>query len=282
MILRTSECWLRGADGALVRFDNRAAGPVARGVCVTVHGMGEHLGKYAEWIAFALERGYHATGHDQRGHGRTPGRRGDFVFDDLVDDLARCVGVSADLYPGLPVFVLAHSLGGLVALAYAARGPHPMLAGMAVSGPLLSLAEPVPAWFGWGVRGLARVAPRMPLPRRSDPERLTRDPERVAAMREDALRHRRITPRALLQMETAMETVRRRPEEVDVPLLFLVARADTVVSGADALAFASFVASSDVTVEQYPGAYHELLNDLGRRHVFERVCRWFDERCGRS
>ncbi len=282
MILRTAECWLRGADGALVHYDNREAEPDAHGVCVTVHGMGEHMGKYAEWIEFAMGRGYHATGHDQRGHGRTPGRRGDFTFDDLVDDLGRCVGVSADLYPGLPVFVLAHSLGGLVALAYAGRRPHGALAGMAVSGPLLAFAERVPGWLDWGVRSLARVAPRMPLPRRSDPERLTRDPERIAAMRRDALRHRRITPRALLEVQGAMMRVRTTPEKVGVPLLFLVARADAVVSGADALAYASFVSSTDVTVEQYPGAYHELMNDLGRKAVFKRVCDWYDERCGRS
>ncbi|HZD78554.1 MAG TPA: alpha/beta fold hydrolase, partial [Actinomycetota bacterium] len=147
MILRTSECWLRGADGALLHFDNREAGPVGRGVCILVHGMGEHLGKYEEWIGYALERGYHATGYDQRGHGRTPGQRGDFVFDDLVDDLGRCVGVSADLYPGMPIFVLGHSLGALVALAYAGSGPHEALSGMALSGPLLAFAERVPIWL---------------------------------------------------------------------------------------------------------------------------------------
>ncbi|MGH7551037.1 MAG: lysophospholipase [Gemmatimonadota bacterium] len=280
MILKTSECWLRGADGALVRFDNRETAPGARGVVVTVHGMGEHLGKYAEWIAFAMGRGYHATGHDQRGHGRTPGQRGDFAFDDLVDDLERCVGVSADLYPGLPVFVLAHSLGGLVALAYAGRGSHEALAGMALSGPLLALAGRMPHWYGWGVRSLARVAPRMPLPRHSDPARLTRDPDRIEAMRRDGLRHRRITARALLEIGSAMERVRMTPELVEVPLLFLVARADAVVSGADALAYASFVSSSDVTALQFPGAYHELLNDLGRKAVYGRICGWFDGRCG--
>lgn len=281
MILRAQECWLRGADGALVHFETRRARD-GRGVCVTVHGMGEHLRKYGEWTGCVLQRGYHVSGHDQRGHGRTPGRRGDFDFEALVDDLGRCVGVSADLYPGLPVFVLAHSLGGLVALAYAGLSPHPALAGMALSAPLLAFAERVPPWVEWGVRTLGRVAPRMPVPRRSDPDRLTRDPERLAAMRGDALRHRRITPRAMLGTFTAMKEVRTTPEKVNVPLLFLVARADQVVSGADALAYASFVASRDVSVEQFPGAYHEILNDLGRKAVYERICRWFDDRCAPS
>jgi alpha-beta hydrolase superfamily lysophospholipase len=122
----------------------------------------------------------------------------------------------------------------------------------------------------------------MPVPRRSDPTRLTRDPERLAAMRGDELRHRRTTPRAMLGILTAMKEVRTAPEKVEVPLLFLVGRADQVVSGADALAYASFVASRDVSVEQLPGAYHEILNDLGRKAVYERICRWFDDRCGPS
>jgi alpha-beta hydrolase superfamily lysophospholipase len=79
-----------------------------------------------------------------------------------------------------------------------------------------------------------------------------------------------------------MKDVRTTPEKVDVPLLFLVARADRVVSGADALAYASFVASRDVSVEQLPGVYHEIMNDLGRKGVYEKICRWFDARCARS
>jgi alpha-beta hydrolase superfamily lysophospholipase len=173
-------------------------------------------------------------------------------------------------------------MGGLVALAYAGTSPHPALAGMALSAPLLAFAERLPPWVEWGVRTLERLAPGVPLPRRSDPTRLTRDPERLAAMRGDALRHQRITPRALLGIFTAMKEVRTTPERVEVPLLFLVARADQVVSGADTLAYASFVASRDVSVEQLPGAYHEILNDLGRRPVFEKICGWFDERCAPS
>ena len=51
---------------------------------------------------------------------------------------------------------------------------------------------------------------------------------------------------------------------------------------ANMIAFASFVASRDVSIEQLPGAYHEILNDLGRKTVYERICRWLDDRCGPS
>ena len=84
----------------------------------------------------------------------------------------------------------------------------------------------------------------------------------------------------MLGIAEAMRQVRTTPETVDLPLLFLVARADTVVSGSDVLAYAHFVASKDVAIEQFPGAYHELLNDLGRRGVYETVCDWFDAHAG--
>lgn len=280
MTVHAAECSFRGADGALLRFDVHETVAAARGVCVTVHGLGEHFGKYAEWITYALERGYHVSGYDQRGHGRTRGPRGDFAFADLSSDLARFVAVSADRFPDLPLFVLAHSLGALVALSYAGGPVHPRVAGMALSGPPLALARESPRWMRTGVRALARIAPRLPLPRGTDPDRLTRDPERAAALRADPLFHTVMTPRAMIDVDAAMRVIRTTPESVRLPLLFLVARADAVVSGADVVAYAHFVASRDVTVEQLPGAYHEVLNDFGRRAVFDRICDWFDARAG--
>lgn len=280
MTLRAEACYFRGADGALVHFDTVDAGPGARGVCLTVHGLGEHLGKYVEWMEHAARRSYHATACDLRGHGRTRGRRGDFEFDALVADLRQFVSVTADLHPDRPVFILGHSLGALVALAYAGGEVHPAVRGMALSGPPIVLAGRIPMWYQGGVRLLARVAPRIPLPRGTDFSRLTRDHDRAADFRRDPLIHRVITPRAMIEISAAMQAVRAAPEKVRLPLLFLVARADAIISGGDVLAYAHFVASGDVSIEQFPGAYHELLNDLGRRAVFETVCDWFDARAG--
>lgn len=275
MTLRAEACYFRGADRALVHFDARDA-ERARGACLTLHGLGEHLGRYDEWMEYAVGRGYHVCAYDQRGHGRTRGRRGDFDFEDLVQDLTRFVAVAADRYRGDPLFILGHSLGALVALSYAGGEVHPAVRGLVLSGTPIVFAGRIPSWYEGGVRLLARAAPRFPLPRNTDFARLTRDLERVEDFRRDPLIHRRTTPRAMIGIARAMEAVRTAPDKVTLPLLFLVARADSVVSGGDVLAYAHFVASGDVTIEQFPGAYHGLLNDLGRRSVFDRVCGWFD------
>jgi len=278
MTLRAERCFFRGADGALIHFDVRDADD-ARGVLVFVHGLGEHFAKYDEWLAYAFGRGWHVAALDQRGHGRTPGKRGDFAFADLVSDLDRFVEVVGDRWPGLPLFVVAHSLGALVTLRWAAGGLPPGVRGAVLSSPPLGIVEEVPRWKRSLFRTLARAAPRMSLPRRPVVEKLTADPERIEAWRRDPLRHGRITPRALVGIGEAIETARAAPLEVTLPLLFLLAPEDAVTSAEAALAWAAET-GADVSVLELPGARHEILNDVDRVVVYERICDWCDARTG--
>lgn len=276
MTLVARSCWFRGADGALLHFDVQEARTAARGAILTVHGLGEHVAKYQEWFEHVVERGWHALGYDQRGHGETPGRRGDFEFDDLVSDLGRFVEVTRDRYPGSPLFVVGHSLGALVALTWASRAA-PRVAGLVLSSPPLGLAEEKPAWYRWGIRTLARVAPRVSLPRGTVPSRLTRDPERLAAIEGDSLRHGVMSPRAMVSTVKAMEAMANSAPTLGVPTLVLAAGDDRLVDADAALAWALGL-EGDVTVERIDEAYHELLNDLGRAELYERILEWCDAR----
>lgn len=277
MTLRAAECFFRGEGGELVHFDVRDEGPDARAVIVFVHGLGEHFSKYDEWLEYAVDRGYHVAAYDQRGHGRTPGRRGDFAFPDLIADLARFVEVVTDRWRNLPVFVVAHSLGALVTLRWVAKSGHPALRGAVLSNPPLDIVEDVPPWKRWLFRALVRTVPRLSLPRRPDVHKLTADPDRIAAWRSDSLRHGWITPRALVGIGEAMEAAREAPLAVTLPLLILVAEADAVTKTPATLAWAA-ESGADVTVLEAPGARHEILNDVDRREAYSLICDWLDER----
>jgi alpha-beta hydrolase superfamily lysophospholipase len=277
MTLRASECYFRGGDGELVHFDVRDDGSDACGVIVFLHGLGEHFAKYDEWLEYAVERGYHVAAYDQRGHGRTPGRRGDFAFADLVADLERFVEVVVDRWGDVPVFLVAHSLGGLVALRWVAEGGHDALRGAVLSSPALDVVEEIPPWKRWAFGALIRLAPRLSLPRRSDVAKLTADPDRIAAWRSDPLRHDRITPRAMVGIVEAMREARESPLAVTLPLLLLLTPEDTVTSTEATLAWAA-ESGADVTILENPTARHEILNDVDRREAYERICDWLDAR----
>jgi alpha-beta hydrolase superfamily lysophospholipase len=263
----------------LIHFDVREARAPARANLLFVHGLGEHFSKYDEWLTYAAVRGYNVAAYDQRGHGRTPGKRGDFAFEELVGDLGRFVEVVGDRWPDLPLFVVAHSLGALVTLRWAAAGAPPFVRGAVLSSPPLGIVEEVPWWKRRLFLTLARAAPRLSLPRRPVVEKLTGDPERITAWRGDPLRHGRITPRAVVGIAAAMEAARDAPLEVQLPLLVLVAPEDAVVDTRAALSWAA-ESGADVSVVQLLGARHEIMNDLDREAVFERICDWCDERAG--
>ncbi|HEX2299048.1 MAG TPA: alpha/beta fold hydrolase, partial [Pseudonocardiaceae bacterium] len=90
-----------------------------RGVVVLVHGFGEHSARYGHVGTRLAEAGFAVYASDHRGHGRTEGRRANIQRMALiVDDLGGFVWFAADRHPGLPVFMIGHSLGGLIALQY--------------------------------------------------------------------------------------------------------------------------------------------------------------------
>jgi alpha-beta hydrolase superfamily lysophospholipase len=251
----------------------------ARGALLVTHGLGEHAARYDELAASLTACGISTFAYDQRGHGRSDGRRGHVrAFDVLLQDLDRfrreVVGM---LDPAMPLFLLGQSMGGLIALRYLEEYDAP-LAGAILCSPWLGTAVEIPRWQVTAVSALTRLLPALPFRNRIDPERLSRDPAVVRAYREDPLVHSRITPRLFTEASAAMGLVQRHGERITVPLLFLLAGADRIVDTQRALSFARSLASADVTIREYPGHYHELLNELDRAAIVRDLRDWLAAR----
>ncbi|HEX2093453.1 MAG TPA: alpha/beta hydrolase [Longimicrobiaceae bacterium] len=265
-----------GADGTPL---HRAAWEVEapRAALLLSHGIGEHSGRYAALARDLAGHRISVYALDHRGNGRSPGRRGHVRrFREFTDDLeAFRRSVAGSLPPGLPVFLLGHSLGGLIALRYLQAYPEAPLAGAILSSPALGIAVEAPAWKTRLAGVLSRVLPALPFANEIDPAHLTHDREIVDTYRDDPLVHPRITPRLYTEMLTAIRLALAEGERIRVPLLFLIPDADRVVRPAAAQAFARGLAC-DVTVRVYPGFFHESLNEVGRERVVEDIAAWID------
>ncbi|HXY70692.1 MAG TPA: alpha/beta hydrolase [Gemmatimonadales bacterium] len=246
----------------------------ARGTLVLLHGFGDHSGRYAEPAAWFAERGLAVYALDQRGHGRSPGKRGHVSrFAQFLSDVAALRKLAAQEQAG-PQLLLGHSFGGAVALRYLETEPEG-LAGAIVSSPFLDVAMPVPAWKRLVASALVEVLPSLPVATGLDLAHLSTDPAVGQAAKSDPLYHRVMTPRAWREIRAAQAAVRAEGRHIRVPLLLLLAGDDRLVSRPASEAFARSLAG-DVTVKTYEGFYHEIFNEPHRARVFRDVEPWLD------
>ena len=270
----------RSADGLRLHSLSWPVGR-ARAVLLLSHGLGEHAGRYAALARDLAPRGIEVHALDHRGHGRSWGIRGHARrFERLVDDFdAFAVRVMETAPPGVPIFLLAHSLGGLIGIRWLQTRPHPELRGAILSAPLLGIAKQAARWKTALSGFLSAVLPWIPIPNEVDPAELSSDPAYTRSYREDPLVHDRISPRLYTEMVGAMRDAFAEKDRISLPLLFLVPGADTIVREEAALRFAESL-RGDVTVRRYPGFHHESLNELERARPIADLLAWIEERIG--
>ncbi len=244
---------------------------------VVVHGMFEHSRRYQEFGEVMAARRFSTYAMDMRGHGASDGRRGHVSrFEILLQDLDRFRReVQGMLPPGLPLFLVGHSLGGLVSLRYIEEYDSP-LSGAVMTAPWLGTAVSVPRWQVIGANVLDRVLPAFPLSYRIDPAKLSHDDRRVADYRDDAEIHATITPRMFTEISSAIHLALQRGDRIDIPVHFILAGDDLIVQTARSLAFARSLPERVVTVEVLEGMYHEVLQETDRAAVMALIGDWVE------
>jgi alpha-beta hydrolase superfamily lysophospholipase len=265
---------LRGSEGEIsVRvWPNEAA---AR-LIVLAHGYGEHIGRYEHVGAALVERGAAVYGPDHLGHGESEGERVLIAdFDHVVADLHAVVELAREQHPGLPVVMVAHSMGGLIGALYAQRHGGE-LAGLVLSAPSIGLAAvlaPVLVQLPEGVE-----LPDEPI----DPAVLSRDPSIGKAYANDPLvwhgGWKRVTLEAFL---AANEAIDAGPGFGELPLLYIHGEADQLVPMAVAQPAVHRLAGDDFAEEIVPEARHETFNELEKEATIGLVGD-FAERVTRS
>ncbi len=247
------------------------------GTVQVVHGLGEHIGRYAALAARLNAMGWHVLGHDHWGHGQSGGARGGIADEAIllrdvasVRDHAACQG---------RVLLFGHSMGALVAARFVAEDLATTPAawargvdGLVLSSPAFKLG--LGAWQRTLLAALLPLWPNLPLPNGLQPEWVCNDPAVVQAYVNDPLVHRRITPRLLRFMLDAAELVQARAPLWRVRTLLQWAGADRCVGPAGAQLFASAVPAAVLSAQPLPGFAHEIYNEPGREQAYARLRRW--------
>ena len=117
----------------------------AQGIIIIVHGFGEHSGRYEALIAHLLNKGYSVTTYDHRGHGKSQGLYGHVErFSQYEEDLDFMVSNVCAQSGAKNLFIIGHSMGGLVVLRYLTQ-QREAVTGAVISAPLVAIAAKVPA-----------------------------------------------------------------------------------------------------------------------------------------
>lgn len=276
MEARHEEGRFAGAGGLEIYWQAWLPDGPPRAIVLIAHGGAEHGGRYA-WTAGQLSaRGYAVYAIDHRGHGRSAGPRA-YVdrIDNAVSDLHRLADLTRERQPAAPVFLLGHSMGGLIALSYALLHQDE-LAGLVLSAPLAVL-EANPA-TRLASRLLSAAAPRLPV-YKIDGTTVSRDPEVVRAYDEDPLNHRGMLPaRTVGELAATTATFPDRLPELRLPILTVYGSGDRLVDNAGSILVDERSGSADSTLISYDGLYHEVLNEPERDRVMTDVADWIDAR----
>lgn len=274
-----TDAQLAAADGlVLLRRAWRPEGEPAA-VLAVVHGYGEHGGRYRGLAEDMATRGCAAHVYDLRGHGRSGGRRGHLGrFGDYLDDTAVFLEAVREEEPGRPLYLLGHSLGGLIAAAFVEERPTDGLAGLILCSPFLRLGMPVPPLKLHAARVLSLVAPALNIGNTLDPAGLSHDQDVVRAYGTDPLNHHVATARWAVEVVTAQSAALSAAGRIRLPLLLLYGDADAVADPQAGRELFAAAGSTDKTVHRYEGYYHEIFNETGRDAVVADLAAWLAAR----
>ena len=266
---------LEGAAGAhaLALHDWPLPAHQRRASAVLVHGLGEHMGRYAHVAQRLNAWGVQVRGYDHHGHGRSGGARGALAGDgQLTADLARVIdSVRAQLAPGEPLVLLGHSMGGLVAADLVAQALRPVDALVLSSPALAAYLSPLQKLL---LNTLPRLLPDVRVGNGLDARELSHDSAVVAAYRADPLCHDRISARLARYVATRGTQVLAAAPAWAVPTLLMWGEADRIVDPQGSQAFARAAPPQVVAAHGFAGLRHEIFNEAEPAPVFALLHDW--------
>ena len=238
---------------------------------VFVHGAFEHSGRYHHLTSKLQKKGYSSFGFDLRGHGKSPGRKGDArSVDQLTEDLENFIAYLKKQYEIDKFILIGHSLGGLISLNYTLKKENQKkLLGLYVSAPALSvrITPSMKIKRFLGEKFLIKITPQLRLPVGLSLETLTHDPVELEKYKKDPLIFDLMSIRLAMDILKKGDEVTQKVSQIkELPIFFAHGNGDKISYDRGTQEAYKKLSSPNKKLMIYPGYYHELFNeDLERR-----------------
>ncbi|MBW1780493.1 MAG: lysophospholipase [Deltaproteobacteria bacterium] len=247
-----------------------------RAVLLVVHGLAEHCGRYMNLVNHFIPVGYALYGIDHIGHGKSDGTRVHVQrFEDFTDTLKIFFDMVRQWQPEKPIFLVGHSMGGLIGAAYLLEH-QTELAGAVLSGPSVKVPDNISPTTVFLGKLFSTLAPKIGLVA-LEAEGVSRDPEVVAAYVNDPLVYRgKTTARLAAELLKAMQRVSAEGAGITLPIFIIQGSDDRLVDPSGAQLLYKIVGSTDKKIKVYEGLYHEVFNEPERAQVLGDVEEWLE------
>ncbi len=262
----------------------RSARSSVKGVLALVHGLGEHSGRYCAVVKGLTAAGYAIYAFDNQGHGRSEGQRGHInSWQDYRDNIQAFLQLVRQQEPDAPLFLMGHSLGGLIVLDYVLRSAQlPQfqalnLLGIVVSAP--AIQPPGGTAHSARVilaRLLSGLFPRLSLKMKLSSSGLSRKQEMDREIADDPLIHPYATLRWGSETLNTIKWVRAHIDQLCLPILLTHGDADPIIAPEGSREIFQQIQIPDKTLTLYPGSYHEPHNDLDADIVVADLVNWLN------
>jgi alpha-beta hydrolase superfamily lysophospholipase len=260
------------STGQVLRGMIQSPGEKTKAVIILVHGLGEHVQRYVYWADLFKKEGIAFLGVDLPGHGRSEGRRGDIrSFKGLGEMIDILIKSSNQTFPGCPVYIYGHSLGGGIVLEYMLRR-DPKVKGAIVTSPFLRLAFEPPKIKLFIASVMKYLLPGLIQPSGLNTSHLSHDTAVVEKYKNDPLVHGKISVSLFSESVAAAKYSLKHASELKVPTLILHGSDDMILSPEGSREFASKTNMAELKI--WEGGYHELHNEPFRNEVFKYILDW--------
>jgi alpha-beta hydrolase superfamily lysophospholipase len=247
-----------------------------KAILLVVHGLAEHSGRYMNIVNFLVPSGYAVYGIDHIGHGKSGGKRG-YVkrFQDYTKPLKEYFDMIREWQPEKPIFLIGHSMGGLIGAAYLLEHQDE-LSGAVLSGPGIKVPDHISQGVIFAGKILSSIMPKAGLIQ-LDAEGVSRDPEVVDAYVNDPLVYTgKTTARLGAELLKAMQSVTDQASKISLPIMIVQGSDDKLVDPSGAQLLYDLVSSKDKTIKIYNGFYHEVFNEPEHELVLNDVHAWLE------